>query len=393
MARRPRPAEPVSLSRRRGIRCGQLAAVACVAMGLGGCALFEMPEWARQPPEAAPQARPEAPLPIDSRRFVLVPGEDVVGEIQIIHSRHADTFVDIARAYDLGYDELVAANPGVDPWLPGEGTRIVLPTQFILPGAPREGLVLNTAAKRLYWFPPRQPGRPREVVTHPVGIGREGWSTPLGTARVIAKAKDPVWTVPASIRREHAAAGDPLPARVPAGPDNPLGHRALRLSLPSYLIHGTNRPAGIGMRVSHGCIQLFPEDIESLYEAVPVGAPVRIVDEPLAWGWRGGNLYFEAHPPLEEDARDLDRLAVSGLDRQLRRGETVDVQPDRRLVGDTLAEARGLPVPVLQPAASAASVIARAAVVRNIVVHAEERPPVAGPAPDPVAADARDPAR
>ena len=182
--------------------------------------------------EAAAKAPVELP-PIESDRFVIAADSDVVGEVQVIRARYEDTFVDIARAYDLGYDELVQANPGVDPWLPGAGTRIVLPTQFILPDAPREGIVLNIGAKRIFYYPKVAAGESPVVVTHPVGIGREGWATPIGSTTVVSKAKDPVWTVPASIRKEHAEAGDPLPARVPAGPDNPLGAYALapRLSV------------------------------------------------------------------------------------------------------------------------------------------------------------------
>ncbi|MCC5795362.1 MAG: L,D-transpeptidase family protein [Chromatiales bacterium] len=219
--------------------------------------------------------------PVVEHRFLVPESGNVVGELQVIQARHADTFVDIARAYGLGYDELVNANPGVDPWLPGEGTRILLPTRFVLPDAPRNGIVLNLATRRLFWYPEPSGGEPAVVYSFPIGIGREGWETPLGTTRVIARHQDPTWVVPASIRRERAAQGDPLPARVPPGPDNPLGRHALRLALPSYLIHGTNRPAGIGMRVSHGCIQMFPEDIELLHGVVPLNTPVHIVDQPL----------------------------------------------------------------------------------------------------------------
>jgi L,D-transpeptidase ErfK/SrfK len=176
--------------------------------------------------------------------------------------------------------------------------------------------------------------------------------------------------VPASIRKEHAEAGDPLPARVPAGPDNPLGHRALRLALPSYLIHGTNRPAGIGMRVSHGCIQLYPEDIETLFDQVAVGTPVRIVNQPQKLGWLRGNLYLEAHPPLEDDGRDWDTAIAQDLAQKLRaRPPGNGLKVDDLLIASTKAEGRGFPVPVLAPGADAASVAARARAVRNIVVH------------------------
>ena len=184
--------------------------------------------------------------------FPLSPNSDVVGELRIIIAKHEDTLSDLARRHNLGYNEIVDANPTVDPWLPGAGTPIVLPTQFVLPNAARQGIVLNVATMRLFYYPPTKPGEQTVVITHPIGIGKEGWSTPLGTTQVVAKQKDPAWNVPVSIREEHAKKGDPLPAIVPPGPDNPLGQFAMRLGLPSYLIHGTNKPYGIGMRVSHG---------------------------------------------------------------------------------------------------------------------------------------------
>ena len=366
--------------------------LAGLVLGIIGCALFEVPDWATRRP--APVALPAEQPPIVSSRFTLSEGSDVVGELQVIMARHEDTFVDIARAYDLGFDELVDANPGVDAWLPGAGTRIVLPTEFVLPDVPREGIVLNVGAKRLFYFPKAAPGQPRVVVTHPVGIGREGWQTPIGTTRVVAKNKDPVWTVPVSIRREHAAEGNPLPARVGPGPDNPLGAYAMRLGFPSYLIHGTNKPSGIGMRVSHGCVQLFPEDIESLFAQVAVGTPVRIINEPQLLGWRDGNLYLEVHAALEDDRRDLaKRLAVrisKELKQAAQRTGAQQVQLDPVLLADTVRATRGFPVPLLHPAADAQTLANKARLVVNVAT-----PPAAeaGPAeaakrtPDRHAAD------
>ncbi|MCL4780052.1 MAG: L,D-transpeptidase family protein [Gammaproteobacteria bacterium] len=332
-----------------------------------------MPAPVVQPPAEQP--------PILSSRFELDEHSEVVGELQVIVARHEDTFADIARAYGLGFDELEHANPGVDAWLPGAGTRIVLPTRFVLPDAPREGIVLNIGTKRLFYFPKPVAGQPRVVITHPVGIGREGWQTPLGTTKVVAKNKDPVWTVPASIRREHAAAGDPLPARVGPGPDNPLGAYAMRLGFPGYLIHGTNKPDGIGMRVSHGCVQLFPEDIESLFAQVPVGTPVRIINEPRLLGWRGDNLYLEVHPALEDDRRDLnkrlDALIAKELGQTAQRSGTQQAQLDPVLFAATVREARGFPVPLLQPAADAQTLINKARLVVNVASQpaAEAAPP------------------
>jgi L,D-transpeptidase ErfK/SrfK len=335
----------------------------------GGCALFETPEWAVKKP--VPVAAPAEQPPMVSSRFELVEGSDVVGELQVIVARHEDTFLDIARAYDLGFDELEDANPTVDAWLPGAGTRIVLPTQFVLPDVPREGIVLNVGTKRLFYFPKPVAGQPRVVITHPVGIGREGWQTPIGTTKVVAKKKDPVWTVPASIRREHAAEGNPLPARVGPGPDNPLGAYAMRLGFPSYLIHGTNKPDGIGMRVSHGCVQLFPEDIESLFGQVAVGTPVRIINEPQLLGWRGDNLYLEVHPALADDKRDLGKRLDGQIRKELKqsvqRTGKQQVQLDPVLLADTVRAARGFPVPLLHPAADAQTLANKARLVVNVV--------------------------
>ncbi len=235
--------------------------------------------------------------------------EAVVGEVQVFETRAADTLSDVARAYGVGYDQIVLANPTVDPWLPGEGTRVVVPTQHVLPDAPRTGLVLNLPEMRLYYYPPARRGETPVVMTFPVSIGRLDWTTPLGLTRVATKVTNPEWRPPASIRAERAQEGEELLEVYPAGPDNPLGEYALRLAREGYLIHGTNKPYGIGMRVTHGCVRLYPEDIALLFREVPVGAPVRIVDQPNKVGWRDGLLYLESHPPLEEHrAQDGNRL-------------------------------------------------------------------------------------
>lgn len=229
------------------------------------------------------------------------PDNDVIGEVKVLYATKDDTLIDIARRHSLGYDEIVHANPGVDRWAPGEGTPIVLPTRYILPDTPREGVILNIAELRLYYYPKANAGEERVVHTYPVSIGRMDWKTPLGLARVTSKEVDPAWRPPASIKAEHAAEGDILPDVIPGGPDNPLGRHALRLSLPSYLIHGTNRPNGIGMRVTHGCVRMYPEDVEQLFGLVPVGAPVRLIDQPVKVGRINGHWLVEAHEPLEED--------------------------------------------------------------------------------------------
>lgn len=243
--------------------------------------------------------------------FVLPPKDQgVVGYLEHTLARYEDTLPDIARRYDVGFRELRLANPGVDTWLPGETTEILIPTRFVLPAAPRKGIVLNLAEMRLYYYPKPRRGEPAKVLTFPVSIGREGWSTPVGATRIAAKQAKPIWYPPKSVREEHAADGEELPTAVPPGPDNPLGEFALRLGLPGYLIHGTNRPYGIGMEVTHGCIRLYPEDVEQLFHAVPVGTPVTIVDQPFKLGWQADMLYLEIHPPFSPD------LAPKPLDLQ-----------------------------------------------------------------------------
>lgn len=248
--------------------------------------------------------------------YALPPaGEGLVGQAFYVKSRHEDTLLDIARRHGLGIDEIQQANPGVDLWLPGEGADILIPAQHVLPDAPRRGIVLNLAEKRLYYFPKPQGDEPPQVITHPISIGREGWSTPVGSFHIVTKQKDPAWYPPASIRAEHEEKGDPLPTVVPPGPDNPLGQYALRLSARGYLIHGTNKPWGVGMEVSHGCIRMYPENIETLFPVVAKGTPVTIVDQPYKVGWYQGKLYLEVHVEDEEWRRDLLDSALDDAGR------------------------------------------------------------------------------
>jgi L,D-transpeptidase ErfK/SrfK len=230
--------------------------------------------------------------------FQLPSQSDVVGDVQMTKVQRGESLGDIGRRYDIGVYEMIEANPQIDPWIPATGSIVVVPTQFILPSGPRRGIVLNLAEMRLYYFHADKP----LVTTHPVGIGKKGWSTPLvGETKILGKKKDPCWVPPESIRREHIAKGDILPAVVPAGPDNPLGRYAFYLGMEgSIRIHGTNKPGGIGVRGTHGCIRLYPEDIESLYYSVPVGTTVRITHEPYKVGWHNDHLYLEAHQPFTE---------------------------------------------------------------------------------------------
>ncbi|HET6628505.1 MAG TPA: L,D-transpeptidase family protein [Woeseiaceae bacterium] len=314
--------------------------------------------------------------PISRNVFLLEsPQQSVIGRPQIVFTNAQDTFSYIAREYGLGYDELVAANPGVDPWLPGEGTPVLLPTQYVLPDVPRRGIVLNIAAKRLFYFPEAAEGEPARVFTYPIGIGRVGWATPTGEAEVIARATDPVWYVPWSVQQEHAAAGDPLPPTVPPGPDNPLGRYVLQLDMPGYLIHGTNKPYGVGMRVSHGCVRLYPENIEQLYAMVGIGVPVTIVNEPYLVGMRDGQVYFEAHAPLADDPVDpAVRLEKAFAAAASRNPDFGGIEQQNRAQAIASA-ARG--VPVRLTAGDAFEVYERALVVKNTVEPDPDAPTLA----------------
>jgi L,D-transpeptidase ErfK/SrfK len=328
------------------------------------------------------------------------PGNDLIGQMQSVTARDDETLIDIARDNSLGQDEIVMANPTVDRWLPKGGTKVTIPRQFILPDAPRVGIVLNIPEMRLYFFPgqyetvvskpakpvaakpvavksdrkpgeariaknpkkagqnkpsePAQPpqstvvmkGNPTEVITYPVSIGRMDWRTPLGAAKIAEKLKDPVWRPPESIKKEHAKDGDFLPDVVPAGPMNPLGQFAMRLSVPGYLIHGTgvDKAYGIGMRVTHGCIRMYPEDIAKLYPLVNVGTPVRLVNQPVKLGWEGDDLYMEVHQPLDEDRMsesELLRTAMELIDKQI---ATRGVTLNGAAVREAVEKPTGIPV-------------------------------------------------
>jgi len=223
------------------------------------------------------------------------PNDDVIGTPFYLRVDARQTLLDIGRHYGLGFDEMQAANPKVDMWVPKDGADVLIPAQHVLPAVERQGIVLNIAEKRVYYF-----HSPTEVESFAVGTGRDGWETPVGSYKIVEKIKDPTWTPPESIRREHAAKGDILPAVVPAGPDNPLGAYAMRLDRGSYLIHGTNKPWGVGMQVSHGCVRMYPEDIERLFQRVEIGTPVTVINQPYKVGWLGDTLYLEANAYKEE---------------------------------------------------------------------------------------------
>ncbi|MFA5924829.1 MAG: L,D-transpeptidase family protein, partial [Methylococcaceae bacterium] len=251
---------------------------------------------------------------IESHEFQLSDGQTMVGTIAAVNTRENDTLSDIARHFGLGYNDISKANPTITPWTPKPGSRILLPLQFILPAAPHKGIILNLANMRLFYYPKQKFGK---VFTYPVGIGRQGWNTPMGLTSIVAKKANPSWVVPASIHQEHAEKGDSLPKVVAAGPDNPLGLYAMRLGFPGYLMHGTNKPYGIGMQVSHGCVQLYPEDIEVLFKKASVGMPVRIIHQPYLTAWHQDILYLEANEPLQKWTKDKSRLKKQLL-KQLR---------------------------------------------------------------------------
>ena len=270
--------------------------------------------------------------------------QSVIGKTSIHSARYEDTLLDIARRFGMGLEEMKLANPGVDLWIPGQGTPVQLPVHFVLPNAPRRGLVVNVPEMRIYHYS----NDGKSVRTFPISIGRVGWETPLGETTVTRKKASPNWYPPKSIREEHAARGDILPKVVRAGPDNPLGSHAVYLGLPAYLIHGTNRPFSIGMRVSHGCIRLYPEDISELYALAEKGMPVNLVHQRVKMGWRGDRLYMEVHPEAKVDEAeakpDLSE-AVEALHRLLPKGMAY-LEVDWDLVRRTLILANGTPVSI-----------------------------------------------
>jgi L,D-transpeptidase ErfK/SrfK len=346
-------------------------------LGAAGCSLFRPtpPAPAPPPPQVVPPAPPPLPKPIATHQFELTPESgDVVGYVQKVTVGKDDTMPDIARRFDVGYEEILLANPGVDAWLPGVGREVVVPTQFVLPAAPHEGVVVNVAAMRIFYYPPHKKGEPQLVYTHPIGIGRVGWKTPEGTTKIISRQKDPVWVVPKSVRQEHAQDGEKLPAVVPAGPDNPLGQYEFRLSWPSYLIHGTNKPYGVGMRSSHGCMRLYPEDIAVFFDLIPIGTKVTVVNQPYVFGWRDGELYLQAYAVMEDDSRDWSgnrkRLLANVLSPKQRQkiGQRIEGQDkdiDWQRVGDLAHAPRAIPVPVTGGGEGLEEVLAQSLLVEN----------------------------
>lgn len=300
-------------------------------------------------------------LPSWGATYVLpTDGSNIVGQIRVVTADSRNTLLDIARHYDLGYEEITVANPGVSIWLPGEGTRIVVPTVFILPPPPWQGLVVNIPQRRLYYFPEPNANEPAKVITFPIGIARPGWPTPLGQTTITSKYRDPSWTVPESILEEHRSQGEPdFPAFFPPGPDNPLGMVAFRTGFHAILLHGTNRPWGVGMRVSHGCIRLYPENAEDLFLLVAPGTPLRFINAPVSAGTRDGLLYLSVAEPVEDYSGDggiLFQQAIDGLLSYERLENAPEMDLDRVQLA---VEARQfVPVPVSVGAPSIEQIIA-----------------------------------
>ncbi|MFO1428092.1 MAG: L,D-transpeptidase family protein [Steroidobacteraceae bacterium] len=235
-------------------------------------------------------------------------GAGLFGQVEHVRTTYEDTLIELARRYSLGYEELLRVNPGVDPWLPGADRDVVIPGQRVLPPGPREGIVVNIPEHRLYYFPKPKRDEKARVMTFPVSVGKMDWRTPLGVTRVVNKRKNPSWYPPPSVRKEHEERGDPLPAVVGPGPDNPLGAYAMRLGIPggNYLIHGTNNPDAVGMAVTHGCLRMYPEDVEQLFNAVPVGTPVALVNEPVKISRVSGEIWLEVHPPVDAEGQQIE---------------------------------------------------------------------------------------
>ncbi len=283
---------------------------------------------------------------------------DVIGEMHEYFTwKDDEDLLDIARADELGVIELMAANPGIDPWHPGREQRIVLPTMHIIPDAPRKGVVINTAELRLYYFSPED-----GPLTFPLGVGRDGFLTPTGSTKIVRKKENPNWYLTPSEIRDHPE----LPKVIPPGPDNPLGEFAMYLGWPSYLIHGTNSPWGIGRRASRGCIRMYPEDIAWLYERLPIGTEVTVVDQPVKLGWKDDELYIEVQPStrqvdtIEETSRSPAPPEPIPLaqeaDRILLRAGDAGERLDWPAIEQALADRQGYPIRITRPAAEAAPV-------------------------------------
>jgi L,D-transpeptidase ErfK/SrfK len=282
--------------------------------------------------------------PVAGKEFPLERGQTAIGSVGEYTTEDKDTLLDVARSNDLGYTELMIVNPGVNPWVPGQDRRIIVPGFYLLPDGPRRGIVLNLPEQRVFYFPPGG----NRVETYPIGAGVEGWVTPIGSTRIVSKQVHPGWSVPASIRRERPE----LPAYVPPGPDNPMGDLAMGLAWSGFYLHGTNKPDGVGRNVSHGCIHFYPEDIDRLFHEVPVGTSVRVINQEVATGWINNQLYVAVFPNKQQvDQIDVEepmtRTLPADLVQRVRTaaGDHAD-DVDWALVTHLGLERRGIPTAV-----------------------------------------------
>lgn len=263
------------------------------------------------------------------------PEAGVVGQLDTYVVEEGDTLLDVGRHFDLGYNEMTSANPGVDPWMPSPGEIVVIPTEFVLPDAPPRGIVVNIPEMRLFFF---QNG---SLVTYPVGLGRDDWRTPQGSFKIRGKTENPTWVIPESIRAEHIRERDDPRTFIAGGdPENPLGLFRLELTLPLYALHGSNMPWGVGMQVSHGCIRLYNEDIAILFHEVQIGTPGEFLYQPVKIGERGGEIYVEVHPDIYS-LRNLDDDAQRLLSQK---GWTDRI--DRARLQQALRDQTGLPMSI-----------------------------------------------
>jgi L,D-transpeptidase ErfK/SrfK len=344
---------------------------ALLTVGLAGCVKEPVVPLPSPPPKVVPPARATSPGP--QLLFELSPQQQVVGQTQVATVQGEETLLDIGRRFHLGYDEIEWANRGTDVWVPGHGREVVVPVAQILPDAPRSGLVANLAARRLFHFLPPDASGKRRVVSYPIGIGREEYPTPIGATRITRKRAYPDWRVPASVRRAHALRGDPLPPVVPGGPDNPIGTHVLDTGWPTYIIHSTNKPSGTGLRVTHGCLQLYPEDITRLFEQTEVGSDLTVVDQPILAGWQGDQLLLEVHKPLEEHAMTpsaAEAVAAVAIRKALaaRGRDEGDIDWDR--VRAYVQLQAGYPLPIQRSAPNQAAFLAAAPLYQATVTQA-----------------------
>ncbi len=295
--------------------------------------------------------------PARSATFVLpTDGSNIVGQLQVVTADARNTLLDIGRHYELGYEEITLANPGVSVWLPGEGTAIVVPGKFILPPPPWTGIIVNIPQRRLFYFPRRTGKQPATVVTFPIGIARPGWPTPLGTTRITGKHKDPAWFVPKSIQAEQHSQGElDFPEYFPPGPNNPMGMLALETGFAKIFIHGTNRPWGVGMRVSHGCLHLYPEHAADFFAQIAVGTPVRFINQAVLAGARDGQLYLSVFEPVDGYPESQVSLLAQAMDALA----IHDAPVDWKRVEQAIDAKRVVPMPVSVGAPSLDESLAR----------------------------------